>query len=172
MKNFIINITCCLLLAGSLSIEASAQSVRENRNKEKKAEVQKLIDAQNYVFKAQSATPLRGGRFIQLTSEYDVVVSKDKITSFLPYFGRAFTAPINPTEGGIRFTSEKFDYQVSKKKKGRQEIIIKPTDLLNPDVRQMVLNVSETGNATLSVTNNNRDPITFDGYITAAKEQN
>ena len=35
----------------------------------------------------------------------------------------------------------------------------------------MILNISETGDAMLLVSSNNRDPITFDGYITATKKE-
>src|SRR5436189_3589680 len=80
--------------------------------------IQQAIETKNFIFKAESVTPQRG-RMRQLAPEYDVVVRPDTIISFLPYYGRAYSAPINPSEGGIQFTSTNFDYVISQKKKSR-----------------------------------------------------
>jgi len=45
--------------------------------------------------------------------------------------------------------------------------VIKPHD--TQDTRLMSLSVSETGYASLQVISNNRQPITFNGYITEKK---
>lgn len=128
--------------------------------------IKNLIDSQNYVFKAQSAMPM-SGRTRQLTSDYDVKVTKIQVVSYLPYFGRTYTAPINPSDGGIQFTSKDFDYTVSPRKKGGWDIQIKPKDYR--DVQQFSLSVSQNGYATLQVTSTNRQAISFNGYITAIK---
>lgn len=145
-----------------------AQKSKKERQKERITEVQNLLSSGSFKFVAQNASPMRGGGYIPLTSSYDLMISKDKIESYLPYFGRAFSAPMNPSEGGIKFSSGNFKMDVTKKKKGRQDFIISFKDV--PQVRQMILSVSETGNATLLVLSNNRDPITFDGYISSAKK--
>ena len=48
-----------------------------------------------------------GYRSIYLSPYYYLKVSKDTVVAYLPYFGRAYTAPADPTEGGIKFTSTK-----------------------------------------------------------------
>src|SRR5271169_4609287 len=83
-----------------LSVSASAQSESDIKN---------MIESGKYIFIAQYAMPMRGNN-IYLSSEYDLSVSKDSIISWLPYYGRAFQAPIDPNEGGIKFTSTKFKY--------------------------------------------------------------
>jgi hypothetical protein len=122
-----------------------------------------LIESQRYIFKAQTANPA-SGRTRQLTTEYDLKVSKDTIISYLPYFGRAYSAPADLTGGGINFTSMQFEYSVSRGKKNRWEIIIKPKDA--NDVQELSLTVFENGKADLQVRSNNRQPISFNGYIT------
>lgn len=92
------------------------QEVSENKNLKKYSEVQNFINSKNYVFVAQTAFPI-GGRAINLTSPYDIRVSGDTVASNLPYFGRAFVAPINSLEGGIHFTSTNFIYKVKGRKK-------------------------------------------------------
>ncbi|MEI6946289.1 DUF4251 domain-containing protein [Paraflavisolibacter sp. H34] len=130
--------------------------------KEKAARTEELVAGQNFVFKAQMAQPM-GGRTIPLTSDYDLRVSKDSLVSFLPYFGRAFVAPMNPSEGGLQFTSTQFDYKVKVRRKGGWDITLIPKDVRDP--RQLNLNVSEQGYASLQVLSNNRQNISFTGAI-------
>lgn len=139
----------------------------QKKTDDKQAAVEKMITARNYVFKAQTVMPASPTANRQLTSDYDVRISPDTIVSFLPYFGRAFNAPMDPTKGGIQFTSTKFEYQQTARKKGGWDIVIKPQD--TQDARLMSLSVSENGFASLQVISNNRQPITFSGYITERK---
>ena len=155
-----------LLLFASLLIVQSmqAQNSSNDKNQKESANIGRLIQSKNFVFVAQYALPL-GGRSINLTSLYDVRLSNDTIASDLPFYGRAFVAPMNPSEGGIRFTSTHFDYTANEKKKGGWNITILPKD--TKDVRQMFLSVSENGYASLQVTSNNRQSINYTGYVTA-----
>lgn len=85
----------------------------------------------------------------------------------MPYFGRAFVAPMNPSEGGIRFTSTDFNYTVKDRKKGGWDIAILPKDA--KDVRQMLLSVTESGYGSLQVISNNRQQISYNGYLMERK---
>lgn len=155
-----------LLLVGLGAFgKASAQNDKADKKAEKAAQVKAMIDAQRYVFRPQSANPMRG-RTLQLTTEYSVKVSKDTIISDLPYFGRAFTAPMDPSKGGIQFNSTKFDYKLETIKKGWQ-VTIKPADA--SDVQQFFLTIFNNGSASLQVTSTNRTPITFQGYVMERK---
>ena len=159
--------TLAIVMAGVFT--AQAQNTKQEKRAAKEAEFKKTIEAGSYTFTAQQVNPLRGGTWQLNSAYYDLRVVKDTIVAFLPFFGRAFVAPMNPDESGIKFTSTKFTYTSTLKKSG-YEIVIKPTD--TKDVRQMVLNVSLAGYATLSVTNMNRDPISFYGTVEANKKTN
>jgi len=137
-------------------------------SQEKGDKLKQIIDKQDYVFNATSATS-QGGRTIQLTSEYELEISKDSIISFLPFFGRAFSAPYNPTDGGIKFESKDFSYSKSFKKKKGWSILIKPKDV--DTVNSLRLNVSESGYGTLSIISNQRSPISFYGYVSAPEKK-
>ena len=130
------------------------------------AVVVKAVETKNYIFKAQSASPQRGG-FRQLTSEYDFVVRPDTLVSYLPYYGRSFTAPVNTTDAGLQFTSMKYEYSVKNKKKNRWDITIKPKDVSR--IRDLNLTVFVNGRASLRVNSNDREAITFDGYLKVNK---
>ena len=129
------------------------------------AVLQQMFDTKNFIFKAETVNP-QSGRTRQLTQEYDLTISRDKIICFLPYYGRAFSAPVS-SEGGIKFTSIDFSYDVKKVKKG-WEITIVPKEVT--DVHQMYLTAFSNGRATLQVTSNNRQNISFNGYVVKGKD--
>ena len=157
--------TMAVIVSAGVFTSVKAQDSKADKKAEKAAQVKAMIESQRYVFKPQTALPMRG-RTMQLTSEYTVKVSKDTIISDLPYFGRSFTAPIDPSKGGIQFNSTKFDYKVEEIKKGWQ-ITIKPTDV--SDVQQFYFTIFNNGSATLQVTSTNRTPISFNGSVVERK---
>ena len=144
---------------------AYAQNNKKQKESEKAASVRALLESKNYVFKPQTALPT-SGTSQQLTQDFELKVTGDTVQSYLPYFGRAFSATIGQTEGGIRFTSTDFGYTIRQRRKGDWEIGIQPKDA--GDVRQLLLRVSENGYGTLQVTSNNRQPISFNGYVAEA----
>jgi len=132
--------------------------------------VNEMITSQNFIFKAQSVFPQTGGVRQLTSSDYDLKISKESVVSWLPYFGRAYAAPINPSEGGIKFTSSKFEYLKTKKNKNRWDITIRPKDV--SDVQTLYLTVNDDGRASLRVNSINRQSISFDGYIEENKPVN
>lgn len=123
-----------------------------------------MLAGHNYIFRAETALPQQG-RIQQLTPEFDLTITPDTLISYLPYFGRAFVAPINPTEGGIKFTSTDFSYKDVKKKKKRWEITIEPRDA--GSIQQLFLTVFDNGTASLRVNDRNRQSISFNGRVVA-----
>lgn len=157
-----------LLLVAAAFLPAAAQNKAQVKAS-KGDQVKGLIQSRNYVFQAQSVFPMRG-RTRQISGEgYDVAVSKDTVNSYLPYFGRAYTAPIDPSKGGIQFISKDFEYTEKPGKRGGWDITIKPKDVR--DVQQLFLSVSEDGYASLQVTSTNRQPISFNGVITEKRSR-
>jgi hypothetical protein len=165
MKNNIIKFSRYFGLA-VIAFALLPVSMQAQNKKDKQAQIKSIVEAQNYVFKAQTALP-QSGSTRQLTSDFDLQVSKDTIVSDLPYFGRAFTAPINPSEGPLQFTSTDFQYSVSNRKKGGWDVVITPKDVNDP--RQLNLSIFDNGTASVIVTSYNRQPISFNGYVTAKR---
>jgi hypothetical protein len=125
-----------------------------------------MINSKNYTFLAQYAQPL-GRRQIPLTTEYTLTVRNDSLISYLPYFGQAYVAPINPEDAGLMFTSTHFDYVANPTKKGGYTIIIKPKE--EPKANQLILNITSTGYASLQVLSQNRQTISFRGVMRQEK---
>lgn len=155
-------LTMALIVSAGL-FTANAQS-KSAKKASKEADIRAKVEHKNYTFLANYVLPLRGGAHALTEVYYDLKVTGDSVKSFLPYFGRAYLdVPYNPTEGGIKFTSTKFDYTVKDKKKGGWEITISPKDVKN--IERLVLNISSDGYATLAVTSINRDFISYDGNL-------
>lgn len=149
-----------IFLTGFLFVTVTV-TAQDGKEKADKNNVKQLLDSKEYIFKAQSTTSLRGS-FQQLTSEYDLRLYGDSVVSYLPYFGRAYTAPLDSRESGIQFTSTQFDYNVSGRKNG-WDVTLRPKDVSS--IQQMILNVTKSGRASLQVTSTNREPISFNGII-------
>jgi len=167
MKNVHIYTTYLLTLLALCSLPTHTKA-QDNKQSTKEAAIKNMVDSQNYVFVAQTALPM-SGRTRQLTSDYDLQVSKTSIISYLPYFGRAYQAPLDPTKNSLDFTSKDFDYAATPGKKSGWRVTIKPKD--NRDVQQMTLNISSSGYGILQVTSTNRQPISFNGYIKAPRKK-
>ncbi|HEY4206930.1 MAG TPA: DUF4251 domain-containing protein [Puia sp.] len=155
-----------LILSSFLFCSLSAHS--QDKNAEKTARIKALVESQNYIFTPTTALPM-SGRTRQLTPDFDLKVTKTVIVSYLPYFGRAYTAPLDPTKGPLNFTSKDFAYTATPRNKGGWNIIIKPKDYKN--VQQMSFTISSDGYATLQVNSINNQPISFYGNIQAPKNR-
>lgn len=139
----------------------SSQSIVEKQ--QKTVRIKENVLAATFTFQAVRAHPMEG-QPINLTSSYDLKVSKDSVQAYLPYFGRAYVAPIYPSEAGIKFTSTKFDYQmVEGKRDGSWTITIKTLD--TPRTMTLLLTVWDNGSAQLSVHDPDKQRIFFDGSL-------
>jgi len=131
-------------------------------------DVKNMVNNKEFIFVADRVNPLRG-RSRTLTSEYDVKINNDSLVSYLPYFGRAYQAPMDPSQGGIQFTSTSFSYEVNANGKNGWDVIIKPKDY--QDVQQLSFTIFDNGSATLNVVSTQKDPISFNGNVEPIKNK-
>lgn len=139
-----------------------AQDTKKQKQDEKEVAIKALVDAQQYSFEAQTAI-LLGTRIRQLTSGYELKVRKDTIEAYLRYFGRAYTAAPGSDDGGIKFKTTDFKYTLTEAKKGGWDVSIIPKKA--GGTRQITIYISEAGYASLQVISNNRQSISFNGFI-------
>lgn len=144
-----------------LTLHFSAIHAQDNE-----ASIKAAIEGRQFIFDAQTVLPT-SARARQVGGEgYGMRVNGDSLVSYLPYFGRVYSAPLG-SEGGIKFTSVKFDYAVKNRKRGGWEIRLQPKDV--SDFREFVLTVFENGSASLRALSNNRQPISFNGAVRAVQ---
>lgn len=127
----------------------------------KSIEISKAVDARQYIFKPTSATPTNF-RTIDLQPGYYLKISGDSVKVNLPYYGRSYTAPIDPTKIGINFTSTKYEYSIKEKKSG-WDVTIKPKDE-NRNF-ELYLSIGKTGYSSLRVFDTYRQNISYYGNI-------
>lgn len=140
----------------------SCRSGESLSKQETMSQITDKVESQNYKFVPTTALPT-SGKSINLNYSYSLSVSKDTVDSFLPYFGRAYVAPMSTDEGGIKFVCTDFEYKLTKGKKDMWEVVIKPRD--NAKRYTLTLQIGNTGYATLTVQDTNRQSISFYGKI-------
>ncbi len=124
-KIFIKTVLPILIAVTAITGIANAQNSKKDKQAAKIAAIKNLIDSRNFTFVAEYVLPVGRGRR-HLTSQYEVVISKDTVISYLPYFGRAYSVQLNSTNIGFDFTSTNFDYQTTPRNKGGWNVVIKP----------------------------------------------
>ena len=156
-KIFFLGISICLLSTLFFSCSSTKKA-----GKLKVEDIRSMINAQRFTFVAERVNPLRGSSRI-LSSNYEVSLKRDTMDCYLPYFGRAYQAPLDPSKGGLDFKSFKFSYNVTLNNNDEWQVYISPKDY--SEVQQLYFQIFGNGTATLNVINTNRDPISFYGHI-------
>ncbi len=162
-----------LIIAMSCSVPQAPNKVPQTNIK-----IQNLVTAKTYEFQAERVTimdptvrevmnSMRSRPMEMLDYGYFLRVEPEKITSALPYFGRAYTPRFGGTsqENGINFESKEFELkEVNSKNKSRIYSIV-PKDVRY--ATSMLLEIFPNGRAMLNVSSSDRQMISFDGRITA-----
>lgn len=120
------------------------------------------VETKTIHFEARQATGVRG-RMVQLDPGFTLVVSPEKVTGDLPFYGRSYTATPGSSGGGLKFEFSAFDYTAKPRKKGGWDITIEPTE--GSDIRSIYLTVQKTGNASLRITSNSKEGMSYTGII-------
>lgn len=136
------------------------------------AELKNALNNRTFTFEAQQVVPRdyrisqlfpNAGQIYHLNAGYEVKVRPDTLDVHLPFYGRAYQAPMDPTKGGIKFTSTDFDIKAGKDRKGNTELTFLPRD--SREVQQMFLTVSASGYATLNIISYQKETINFYGIV-------
>ncbi|HTE32424.1 MAG TPA: DUF4251 domain-containing protein [Chryseolinea sp.] len=148
-------IICLIFSANDSRAQASTESSSSDG-------IAKMVSDRRFVVQVESVSPLRGG-LRRLTPGYTFKVTPDTVMTDLPYFGRAYSAPMNPGETGIKFTSLNFEYTPKDRKKGGWDIKIKPKDVTK--FPQLNLTVMANGNTSIRIVPTDRESISYSGTI-------
>jgi uncharacterized protein DUF4251 len=131
-----------------------------------KEKMKTMIDARHYVFEPNNMITSRG-RSRYLTPGYFFRVNGDTLTVYLPYVGRAYSAPVDPSDAGYDFTTTDFTYAVSEGKKKSYNVSVKTKGkVYNTD---FTLTVYDNGTAYLSASGSDKDPVSYNGDIKEKK---
>lgn len=160
MKKIVIVLSLIMLPAMILFAD-DKKTTRKEKKELREARVKQIVEEQNYEFGARVAMPLNETAQ-NLTPGFFLKVTKDEITSYLPYFGTSHTPMIGNQDIGIKFSAKNFEYRLEEVKKGWNIIIRVKTDT---ETYSMILLVSKSGSSSLKVNSTKSQPISFNGYI-------
>lgn len=152
-----------ILLSAMLFVYGCGSAKTLAEKEQRAVEVRNAMEMSDFTFKATYAYPT-GFKSRYLSPYYDVVVSQDTVKVYLPYYGRAYRAPIDPRDGGYRFTSTDFSYNVVQGKRGNNWLV----DISFNDLDRAVefhFDIFENGTGRLSVNDTDRQGISYQGEI-------
>lgn len=167
MKKYNLLIVMLLFVAAACSTQ----------NRLPEAYVTSLLKSREFSFMAERAYPSNADvinvinsipnassrRMLDLDSGYGIDITKDKITVTLPYFGRMYNPSIDPQGNSYRFSSKNFIINETDGKKGSTLYRINTKD--RQQTRVIYLEVFKGGSATVAIDSNDRQTITYTGYI-------
>lgn len=150
-----------------------------NAQKLSQTETDALVNSDEFIFHAERANPTNydviniassmpsasATRMFQLQGQgYGFSINKNELEVVLPYFGRVFNPSYGNSDGNsYRFTSKDFTIEKTQKKKGKWIYRIQPKDVKN--VSDIYIEIFKNGTAFTSIKSNDRQPISYDGYI-------
>ena len=164
MKNLIFTFSIIFLFSTTVFAQ---DSKKEDKDKKKQEQYQKILDlvkAEKYEFTGRKANPPQG-RQIDLTTRYNFLrINEENGTAEMPYFGRAFSGGYSSSDGGIKFDGPIENYDVQQNDKKRRITVkfkVKGTD----DTYSCTLSISSMESASLSISSNKRQAISYNGFI-------
>ena len=144
--------------------------------------VSALVANKKFTFVAERANPLdgtvnnvimnmpgaMGNRILNLDPGYELQVNENKLSVNLPYFGRTYNPEYGSRNIGFNFDSEDYVLLSSDGKKNTKNLSFTIKD--QPHFKQFYLEIQPNGKAVLSINSNDRQPISYFGYITQNKD--
>ncbi len=148
-------------LALTAGCSASRSVVMSDADRVTASQVDEMLTGRLYKVDFSRAYPMSAPSF-PLNAPYFISVIDDRVESFLPYFGRAYSVAYGGGEG-LRFAAPITDYTDVVKRNGRREI--KFTATTDEDRYDFTLTVFPTGESDLSVTAFRKQSISFTGQV-------
>lgn len=165
-----------VLVLLTLSMLAAHSQEKKLSRKEKKAQqieqqiqqTLQLVTTRNWQFNASQMLPSAGINRV-LTSPYHVIVENELLKSYLPFYGRAYTAEYGTTGSPMTFEANMEDYTMEQNKKGGYTIKFSAKN--KNDYLKFTFKISATGSAILGVNSTNRQHISYHGDLVPIQEK-
>ncbi|MDD2305334.1 MAG: DUF4251 domain-containing protein [Prolixibacteraceae bacterium] len=159
MKTFATVVIVTLFLA----LTGFSQNDKKELKARQRLEMAQLIQSGHFKFVARSANS-NLGNFNNLSSNYDLTFDSLRVKAYLPYYGRAYSAPYGGGSGGVKFDliAKKIDRTYNERKK----MFVISTELEDSDESYAIfLNTGLDGYADLKIIFRNRQWINYNGTI-------
>lgn len=158
-----------IVIATSLfAQEKTKKQLKEEERMAIKAHIETLLNSKTFNFSPTTATA-QGFRSVGISSEHNYVKFRpDFIESKLPFYGQTYGSMAFGGDEGLSFSGRPDNFSMTNKKKNfRINAVVNS----NVNVYKLILTVRFSGKATLSVSSNNRSPVTFEGWISEVETE-
>lgn len=170
MKNYIILFSIICLLSINAFAQESKKEAKERSKQEQYENIIALVESGKYEFIGRKANPLKGRQIDLTTRQNFMKIDGENASAQMPYFGRAFSGGYSSSDGGIKFDGLMENYNVRQNdKKRRISISFKVKG--EGDNYSCSLSISSMESASLSVTSNNKQGISYNGFIKENSEE-
>lgn len=160
MKKLVFFAILALCLASCAATKSTAQKKAEQTRME--SAIEDSIQARSLMVTFDYVNPM-GFPPHYLTTEYSIRINGDSISSYLPYFGRAYSSDYGSTESPLAFEGHITQFSITKGRKHDYTIIIETRK--GQELLVYTLTIFNNGKTSLAVTSNSREPINFDGEV-------
>lgn len=150
----------CFFLANVSAQEKNTKSQKIIQNDPGRIEV--LLNSKNFEFIANTAFPTSGGPKNLVGSDYSITFSPEMIVSNMPFYGTAYNGMTIGRDKGMRFKGKPEDFSVDRSKNGFDVSAKLKT---REDTFSISMSVSDSGLATLSISSNNRETMSYQGGV-------
>ena len=168
MKNYAFLLLSLFMMSSSLVEAQSKKEIKEKEEIEQYSAMKELVEIGKLSFEANAAFTQKGRR-IDLTTNPNSLIIDGKISEGdIPYFGVVQVASYN-SGGGIEFKNETTKYTIKYNDK-KKRITIKFSANNKTENFNLILTISGSGFATLSVNSNQRNTISYNGKVKALEK--
>lgn len=160
MKKILFVAVMVTICVGCATSEAARQARAERQVKEAEA-VKKGIEAKDFKINVNYVYPV-GASPMQLSTPYYLKVKGDTVTSYLPYFGRAYSVPYGGGKA-LNFDGRILRYAAEQVKSDRMVVRM---DIVNDETEYVyTVDIFDNGSSTIDVVSHSRETIRFSGNM-------
>ncbi|MBR0432598.1 MAG: DUF4251 domain-containing protein [Bacteroidaceae bacterium] len=152
---------CPWVLVLTLLSCASQQQRAERRARTQQAVAEALAARQLNISITSMSSARYGTRTVSFG--FNLEVKGDTLVSYLPYVGRVYRSSVLSTPIGLNFEAPILAFQESRPKGNRTRLDLRVKTI--EDVYDYVIEVYDSGKATIFVRGQYRDAISFDGDV-------
>lgn len=169
MKN-ILKVKIFLLIAffcfafGNLTAQEKNKKPKETVQAESNR-VEHLLDSHTFEFIANTVLPTGESSKNLVGSGYSITFSPEQIVSNLPFYGRGYSGMAMGRDKGMRFKAKPENFTVEKEKEYQVKATVKDEDTF-----KILLSISNSGYATLTISSNNRGTISYSGEVVGGRQ--
>ncbi len=129
--------------------------------------IEKLLSSGNFEFIANIMLPSGQAPKDLVGSNYSVTFTPEMIVSNLPFYGRSYSTIAMGKDQGMRFQGAPENFKQSKNK---NQFEVKTEVKSERDTYKLLLLVSKSGNATLSIATNDRGIVNYQGEVVSIQK--